>query len=95
MNPAEVELPARDHAQNAGKTTGRTTCSDAPRRNRFGHVKALRTESEHRRTRVLEIELPPIDFGNVREQRSGVATIFYDKVREVLEEVVLVEVSKS
>ena len=34
--------PPRHHAQNAGKTTGRATCSDAPRRNRFGHVKALR-----------------------------------------------------
>ena len=28
VKPTEVELSARDHAKNAGKTTGRATCSD-------------------------------------------------------------------
>jgi mRNA-degrading endonuclease RelE of RelBE toxin-antitoxin system len=55
MNPAEVELPAPDHAQNAGKTTGRAACSDALRGNRLRHVKALCTESKHRRERMLDV----------------------------------------
>jgi hypothetical protein len=86
MNPAEVELPTRDHAKNAGKTTGRATCSDAPRGNRFGHVKALGTEGEHRGERVLEVELSPIDLGDVGEQDGGVATVLVDQVGEVAEE---------
>jgi hypothetical protein len=73
VNPAEVRLPSRDHAQNAGKTTGRATCSNSPRRHRFGHVKPLRTEREHRGVRVLQVQFSVIDLRDVGEQRGGVA----------------------
>jgi hypothetical protein len=89
MNPAEVELSARDHAKNAGKTTGRATCSDAPRGNRFRHVKALRAEGEHRGKCMLEVELPPIDLCNVGEHDGGVATVLIDQVGEVAEELLI------
>jgi hypothetical protein len=92
MNPTEVELPARDHAKNAGKTTGRATCSDAPRGNRLGHVKALRTEGEHRGESVLEVELSPIDLGDVGEHDGGVATVLIDQVGEIAEELLLLDV---
>ncbi len=48
MKAAEVELPTRDHAKNAGKIVGRTACPDALGRNCFRHVKPPRTERKHR-----------------------------------------------
>jgi hypothetical protein len=80
MNAAEVQLPTCDHAKNTGKTTGRATCSDAPRRDRFRHVKALRTEGKHRGERMLEVELSPIDLGDVGEHGGGIAPVFVDQL---------------
>jgi hypothetical protein len=95
VNPTQVDFPACDHAQNAGKTTGRATCSDAPRRNCFGHVKARRAESEHRGARVLEIQFSSIDLRDVREQRGRVATVFLNQGGEVAEQMFFVEIPKG
>jgi len=90
MNAAEVELSACDHAKNAGKTTGRAACSDALGRNCLRHVKALRTKREHRGERVLEVQLSPIDLGDVSEYGGGVASIFVDELGEVAKQLLLV-----
>ena len=94
MNPTQMKLPARNHAQNAGKTTGRATCSNTPRRNRLRHAKACRAESEHRGARVLEVELPPVDLRDVGEQDGGVAAVLVDQRREITEQLLLVDVLK-
>jgi hypothetical protein len=90
MNAAQMKLPTCDHAINAGKTTGRATCSDAPRRDRFRHVKALRTEGKHRGERMLEVELSLIDLGDVGEHGGGIAPVLVDQSGEVAEQLVLV-----
>ena len=43
---------------------------------------------------MLEVQLPPIDLGNVRNQGRGVLTILVDEMREVLEELALLETTK-
>jgi hypothetical protein len=57
-------------------------------------VKALRTEREHRGERLLEVQLSPIDLGDVRNHRRCGAPVFVDQSFEVAKEFVLVEVLK-
>ena len=94
VHSTQVELSARDHAKNAGKSVGRTACPDALGRNCLRHVKALRTKREHRGERMLEVQLSPIDLGDVREHGRGVAPVFADQSCEVAEQLVLVEMLK-
>jgi hypothetical protein len=94
MNPAEMEFPTRNHARNAGKTTGRTTCSDASRRNRFRHMKTRRAESEHRGARVLQVQLASVDLRDVREHGGGVAAVLLDQGGELAEQMLFVELPK-
>jgi hypothetical protein len=41
---------------------------------------------------LLEVQLPTIDLGDVREHDGGAAPIFVDQSSEVAEQLVLVEV---
>ena len=91
MNTAEMELPTRDHPKNAGKITGRAAGSDALGCNCFRHPKTTCAERKHRRARVLEVQLSPIDLGDVREHGGGVASISVDKFGEVAKQLVLVD----
>jgi hypothetical protein len=43
---------------------------------------------------LLEVELSPIDLGDVGEHGGGIASVFVDQSCEVSEELVLVEVLK-
>jgi hypothetical protein len=43
---------------------------------------------------MLEVELPSIDLGDVRNKSRGVPSIFVDETREVLEELALLETTK-
>ena len=43
---------------------------------------------------MLEVELSPIDLGNVRHQSRGVLSIFIDEAGEAFKEMVLVEPTK-
>jgi len=89
---ARWQLPTRNHAKNTWKTCGRAAGSDAFGCNRFRHAKALRAEGEHRGVRVLEIEFPPIDLGDVGEHGSCVAPVLLDQGREVAEQLLLLNV---
>jgi hypothetical protein len=79
MNPTEMQLPPPNHPQNAGKTAGRTACSDPLRSNSLRHPKPLRTKRKHRRERMLEVQPPPIDLPDVEEQVGGGASVFADE----------------
>jgi len=93
VQPAQMKLPTPDHSKNAGKTCGRAATSDSLHSNRLRHVKALNTEGEHRRTGMLEIQLSPIDLGNIGRHGGHIPTISFDQRGEVAEQPMLVEVT--
>jgi hypothetical protein len=94
MNATQVQLPTFDHAKNAGKSTGRAAGSDTFRSDGFRHAKPLHAERKHRGTRVLEVQLPPIDFADIGKHGGRIATVSLNQGREVAKQVFFVEVPK-
>ena len=94
MHTGEMDLASGQHIQDAGKTTGRAAASDALVGDGLRHPEASRTEREHRRAGMLQVQFPPIDLGDARNKRRGVLSILVDKAREFREKAVLAQTAK-
>jgi hypothetical protein len=83
MNATQMQLPPPNHLQNAGKSTGRTAGPNALRSHSLRHPKPLRTKRKHRRIRILEVQLSPVDLPDVNQQTGRAASVRADERSEV------------
>src|SRR6187549_367296 len=91
MNPAQVNLTARDHREEDGEPPSGARGANPLAGGRLGHMVARNAEVEHRGMPAFGPELPPVNGIDVSEQAGSAALISLDQVAELAEQDVVTQ----